>query len=96
MAERIPGSTGGPSEEARKQTGSRVAASAYDADGQVLASVTLEGVNGYTFTGEILAWGAMTAAAGGLEGAGALGPADGFGLDALVGGSDSAGLRVVT
>jgi short subunit dehydrogenase-like uncharacterized protein len=96
MAERVPGSTGGPSEEARKQTGSRVAASAYDGGGQALASVNLEGVNGYTFTGEILAWGAMTAAAGGLEGAGALGPADGFGLDALRGGAESAGLRVVT
>jgi short subunit dehydrogenase-like uncharacterized protein len=94
MAERIPGSTGGPSAEARSQTGSRVAAVAYDAGGKELSTVRLEGVNGYTFTGEILAWGAMTAAAGGLQGTGALGPADGFGLDALFAGAEGAGLRV--
>lgn len=94
MAERVPGSTGGPSAEARAQTGSRVAATAYDASGAELSTVTLEGVNGYTFTGEILAWAAMTAAAGGLQGAGALGPVDGFGLDPLVEGVESAGLRV--
>ncbi len=94
VAERVPGSTGGPSAEARAQTGSRIAAAAYDGSGNTLSTVTLEGVNGYTFTGEILAWGAITAAAGGLQGSGALGPADGFGLDALVAGADSAGLRV--
>jgi short subunit dehydrogenase-like uncharacterized protein len=94
MAERVPGSTGGPSAEARAQTGSRVAATAYDAGGAELSTVTLEGVNGYTFTGESLAWAAMTAAAGGLQGAGALGPVDGFGLDPLVEGVESAGLRV--
>ncbi len=94
MAERVPGSTGGPSEKARSQTGSRVAATAYDAGGKALSTVELAGVNGYTFTGEILAWGAMTAAAGGLEGVGALGPADGFGIDTLRDGAESAGLRV--
>ncbi len=96
LAERVPGSTGGPSAEARAQTGSRVTAAAYDAAGQPLSSVRLEGVNGYTFTGEILAWGAMSAAAGGLQGVGALGPADGYGLDSLVEGVEGAGLRVVT
>ena len=95
MAERVPGSTGGPSAEARSQTGSRVTAAAYDAAGEALAGVRLEGVNGYTFTGDILAWGAMTAAAGGLQGNGALGPADGFGLDPLTAGVESAGLSVV-
>ena len=34
----------------------------------------LTGVDGYSFTGEILAWGAERAAAGGLRGVGALGP----------------------
>ena len=94
MAERVPGSTGGPSADARAETGSRVAAAALDAGGTTLATVVLEGVNGYTFTGEILAWGAMTAAAGGLQGTGALGPVDGYGLDSLTEGADRAGLRV--
>ena len=31
----------------------------------------------------MLAWGAMTAAGGGLRGSGALGPVDAFGLDEL-------------
>ena len=50
------------------------------------------GVDGYTFTGRILAWGAEQAAAGGLQGTGALGPADGFGLEALVDGCRQAGI----
>jgi hypothetical protein len=94
LAARAPGSRGGPSAQARAETGSLVAAIAYDAAGGELASVRLVGVNGYTFTGEILAWGAMRAAAEGPSGGGALGPVDGFGLDALTEGVASAGLRV--
>ena len=52
----------------------------------------MTGVDGYTFTGRILAWGAERAAAGGLQGTGALGPADGFGLEALVEGCRQAGI----
>ena len=58
-----------------------------------LAEVHVAGANGYTFTGEILAWGAMRAADGGLQGAGALGPVDGFGLEALQEGCAGAGLE---
>ena len=94
LAARASGSTGGPSAEARAGTGSVVVAIAYDGTGAELAQVRLVGVNGYTFTGEILAWGAIRAAAGGLSGAGALGPVDGFGLDELQDGVASAGLRV--
>ncbi len=94
MAARIPGSTGGPSEDARAQTRSRIAAAAFDTAGRELASVELRGVNGYTFTFEILAWGAIAASEGAIRGAGALGPADGFGLDGLREGVESAGLRV--
>jgi short subunit dehydrogenase-like uncharacterized protein len=94
MAERVPGSTGGPSEGARAETGSKIAATAYDASGAELAVVQLTGVNGYTFTFEMLAWGALRAAAGGLQGVGALGPADGFGLEGLREGVESAGLSV--
>lgn len=94
LAARASGSTGGPSAEARASTGSAVVSSAYDDAGSELAAVRLVGVNGYTFTGEILAWGAMRAAAGGLRASGALGPVDGFGLDELAEGVAGAGLRV--
>ena len=52
----------------------------------------LTGVDGYTFTGRMLAWGAERAAAGGLQGTGALGPVDGFGLEALTDGCAQAGI----
>ena len=81
-------STGGPSAEARAGTGSEVVAIAYGPGGEELSRVEVRGVNGYTFTGAALAWGAGTAAAGGIEKAGALGPAEAFGLDVL-----EAGLR---
>jgi hypothetical protein len=54
--------------------------------------VRLRGVNPYDFTAAILAWGAERAAAGDLQGTGALGPVDGFGLDALERGCAEAGL----
>ena len=88
----IKGSTGGPDEAARAASGSLLFANAYDSVGNELASVRLTGVNGYTFTGEILAWGATTAADGGLQGTGALGPVDGFGLEALEQGVREAGI----
>jgi short subunit dehydrogenase-like uncharacterized protein len=88
----VKGSTGGPDAEARAKSGSHVVAIAYDASGRELAEVHVTGVDGYTFTGMILAWGAQRAAAGGLHGTGALGPADGFGLDALVEGCREAGI----
>ena len=71
-----------------------IVAVAYDGAGGELAKARLVGVNGYTFTGEILAWGAIRAAEGGLAGAGALGPVEAFGLDGLREGVASAGLRV--
>lgn len=89
----VPGSTGGPDAQARERTGSLIFASAHDSVGNELASVRLTGVNGYTFTGEILAWGAVTAATSGLQGTGALGPADGFGLEALEQGCREAGIE---
>ena len=71
-------------------------AEAYDAAGTRLADVRLEGVNGYDLTARFLAWGAETAAAGGLQGTGALGPVDGFGLDALEAGCAEAGIARVS
>ena len=91
----VPGSTGGPDAEARSRVGSVVVAEAFDADGTRLAAVKLSGVNPYEFTAAMLAWGAQSAAGGGLQGAGALGPVDAFGLEALVGGCAEAGIARV-
>jgi short subunit dehydrogenase-like uncharacterized protein len=88
----VKGSTGGPDAEARSKTSSHIVGIAYDAAGNELAEVHVTGVNGYTFTGRILAWGAEQAAGGRLTGSGALGPADGFGIDELRAGCEEAGL----
>lgn len=93
FARMIKGSTGGPSAEERERSGSEVIAEALDPAGRVLAEARLSGVDAYGFTGAIVAWAAERAAAGGLQGAGALGPVDGFGLDALEQGVAEAGLR---
>jgi short subunit dehydrogenase-like uncharacterized protein len=90
-----PGSTGGPDAEARSRVGSVVVAEAFDAAGTRLAAVKLSGVNPYDFTAAVLAWGAQTAADGGLQGAGALGPVDAFGLEALVRGCAESGIARV-
>jgi short subunit dehydrogenase-like uncharacterized protein len=92
----VKGSTGGPDAATRAKSRSIVIAEAFDAAGTRLAQVRLEGGNAYDFTGAILAWGAETAAAGGLQGTGALGPVDGFGLDALQRGCAEAGIAPTT
>jgi short subunit dehydrogenase-like uncharacterized protein len=89
----VKGSTGGPDAGERAQGGSHIVGEAFDAGGNRLAEVHLTGVDGYTFTGDILAWGAERAANGGLKGVGALGPVDGFGLEALEAGAAEAGIR---
>jgi short subunit dehydrogenase-like uncharacterized protein len=95
VARFVKGSTGGPSPEQREGSGSEIVAEALDAGGRVLAEARLRGVNGYTFTAAMIAWAAERAAAGGLQGFGALGPVDGFGLDALEQGVAEAGIRRV-
>ncbi|MEA2332129.1 MAG: hypothetical protein QOH58_2267 [Thermoleophilaceae bacterium] len=89
----VKGSTGGPDAQARAKVGSHIVAIAYDSAGRELAEVHLTGVDGYTFTGRMLAWGAQRAAGGGLQSTGALGPVDGFGLVALTDGASWAGLE---
>jgi short subunit dehydrogenase-like uncharacterized protein len=89
----VKGSTGGPDAEQRSRSGSHVVAIAHDAGGGELARAELTGVNGYTFTGRMLAWAADRAATGGLRGTGALGPVDGFGLAELTEGVRWAGIE---
>jgi short subunit dehydrogenase-like uncharacterized protein len=88
----VQGSTGGPDAQARAKSGSHIVGIAYDAAGRPLSEVHLNGVDGYTFTGRMLAWAADRVAAGALKGTGALGPVDGFGLDELVAGCAEAGI----
>jgi short subunit dehydrogenase-like uncharacterized protein len=88
----LKGSSGGPDAEERARGGSHIVGIAYDASGEELAQVHLSGINGYTFTGRILAWGAERAAGGGVRDTGALGPVDGFGLRELERGCAEVGL----
>jgi short subunit dehydrogenase-like uncharacterized protein len=93
FARLIKGSTGGPDAGERARSGSEIVAEALDPAGRVLSRANLSGVDGYTFTGAIIAWAAEQAAAGALQGTGALGPADAFGLDALEQGVAEVGIR---
>lgn len=95
LSKAVKGSTGGPDAEARERTGSHILAIASDDAGHRLAEVRLAGVNAYTFTAGMLAWGAMQAAEKGTNGTGALGPVDAFGLDELERGAASAGIERV-
>ena len=88
----VKGSTGGPDAEARAKGACTVVAVARSASGDAVHRVQLDGPDGYDFTFRILAWGAMAAAEKGLDGTGALGPVEAFGLDALTEGAASAGL----
>ena len=88
----VKGSTGGPDEEERAGGGSHIVGLALDGDGEVLAEVKLEGVDGYTFTAAFLAWASQRALDGGIDGAGALGPAEAFGLAELERGVSAAGI----
>jgi short subunit dehydrogenase-like uncharacterized protein len=89
----VKGSTGGPDAQARSRSGSHVVGVALDAAGRELAQVHVTGVNGYTFTGDFIAWAAAEAAERGFLATGALGPVDAFGLERLEQGVDEAGLR---
>lgn len=88
----VKGSTGGPDAEARANASCAIVAVARSTSGEVLGTTTLRGPDPYDYTAAILAWGARTAAAGGLQGVGGLGPVGAFGLDALQAGCAEAGL----
>ena len=85
----------GPDEAARGRGRSHVVAVVSDADGRLLSDVHLEGIDGYTYTGRIMAWAAMRVAAGEVSGTGALAPAQAFGLEALEAGNAEVGLHRV-
>jgi short subunit dehydrogenase-like uncharacterized protein len=84
-----------PSEATLAQARTSIVAEARDRVGAVAARVELAGPEPYAMTADLLAWGATTAAAGGVQGTGALGPVAAFGLEQLSAGAASAGLRRV-
>jgi short subunit dehydrogenase-like uncharacterized protein len=73
-----------------------VVAEAYDAAGDRLSEVHLSGAEPYALTAGLLAWAARRAAGEGVDGAGALGPLEAFGLRALEDGCREAGLERVS
>jgi short subunit dehydrogenase-like uncharacterized protein len=81
LARRIQRSRGTPG--AGETMRSDVVAVAADARGRRLATVHLTGGDPYSFTAPMLAWAAGRAAAQGVRPAGALGPAEAFGLASL-------------
>ena len=72
---------------------SDVVAVADDANGRKLAAVRLTGGDPYSFTAPVLAWAAGKAAAEGVRPAGALGPVEAFGADALESACAAAGFQ---
>lgn len=88
----VKGSTGGPSESERSSGGSSVVAIASDANGEQLSEVRLDGLDGYSFTANFLAWSSIRALAGEITGAGAIGPAQAFGLEAFERGVAASGI----
>lgn len=88
-------SANGPDAERRARTRSLVVAEIKAADGALLSTVRLEGIEPYGLSARLLAWCAEEIVAGRVEGTGALGPVDALGLEALATGVAAAGLRCI-
>jgi len=86
--ERALGVLNGPDAGTTPGGRSWIAAEAYDAAGRQLSEVHLAGVDGYAFTAGFLAWAAQQR----VDGAGALGPVEAYGLERLTAGASAAGL----
>jgi short subunit dehydrogenase-like uncharacterized protein len=85
----------GPSDAAREQARTNVIAVARDGDGNELTTVHVDGPNPYDLSGLLTAWAVERVLSGENIGAGALGPVDAFGLDALREGCAEADLKAV-
>ena len=96
LSKALPGSTGGPTEAERAKTSSIAIAEALDSAGRTLSQVEVNGPNAYDMTASFLAWAGIKLAAEGPAKTGALGPVEVFGLDALVEGCASAGLKALS
>lgn len=78
---------------ANTKPGSYIVACAHDSSGAEIARASLAGINGYLYTGKMLAWTAQAILHGKLKKTGALGPIEAFGLDAFVEGNRACGLN---
>lgn len=85
----------GPSDDSRAQARTSVVAIAKDAKGAELSRVQLDGPNPYDLTGAAVAFAAGRAEDGLINGVGALGPVEAFGLEELRQGCEAFGLREV-
>ncbi len=90
-----PASKGrGPDAEQRKTNSSHIVAEAFDHNAQKLSRADLVGVDGYTFTARFIAWATDLANRGRVQGTGAVGPIEAFGLEALKQGCLQSGLEI--
>ena len=94
--EKLAGLTGSPDPGTTPGGLSWITAEAFDERGERLAQVQLSGVDGYEFTAAFIAWAARRAAASGVQGDGAIGPVQAFGLATLQDGCAEAGLSAVS
>jgi short subunit dehydrogenase-like uncharacterized protein len=85
-----------PAPEALAGARTHVVAEVFDATGLLLARVRLAGVDAYSVTAGLLAWGAGRAAEHGVLGTGALDGVAAFGLDELLAGAAAAGITEIT
>ena len=92
--ERLVSLAGAPEAGTTPDSLSWIVAIAYDAAGEPLSEVHVTGTDGYDFTASFIAWAAERSAGGNRpKVAGAVGPVEAFGLDALEQGCAEAGLR---
>jgi hypothetical protein len=90
------GPTGkGPDAEQRSGGISIAVARAFDESGTLIAETRVDGPTPYELTADLLAWAGAKLATARPESAGALGPADAFGLEALIDGCRGVGLEQV-
>ena len=84
----------GPTPVELERSGSHIVGIAYDRNGHLLASAELIGIDGYTYTAKMLAWGAEALIRGKALHPGALGAVEAFGLEAMIRANDECGLKL--
>lgn len=95
LINKLPASQGkGPSPLQREKCGSHIIALAYNKAGQQVSRAELTGTNPYTYTANILSWGAQYLLKNPPTHYGALGPVEAFGSDNLIQGCQQAGLEL--
>jgi short subunit dehydrogenase-like uncharacterized protein len=87
VGERVVSFLDGPAEGTTSGGRTWIAAAAYDPAGRQLSEVNLAGADAYAFTAAFVAWAAQQT----VNGTGALGPLEAFGLEALEAGARGAG-----